>query len=87
MKIELGRVVATRGVLEQVPGVEIYAAVTRHSFGDWGIVCEEDRLQNDRAARNGERILSVYRSSEGVKFWVITEWDRSCTTVLLPEEY
>ena len=87
MKIELGRVVATPGVLKQVPGTEIYASITRHSLGDWGIVCEEDRRQNDWAAQNGERVLSAYRSASGVKFWVITEWDRSCTTVLLPEEY
>jgi hypothetical protein len=62
-------------------------AFTRHVRGDWGDVDDEDWEANERALMEGTRLLSVYRSAEGVKFWVITEWDRSLTTVLLPEEY
>ena len=54
---------------------------------DWGNLCEADRKQNDWALKNGERLLSSYRASNGTKFWIITEWDRSYTTILLPSEY
>jgi len=60
--------------------------IVRHSVGDWGEVCKEDWQENNRAAANGDRILSAYTVTNR-KFWVITEWDRSVTTVLLPEEY
>ena len=52
-----------------------------------GVVCPQDKWANDRAVKGGERLLSVYHSKDGVKFWIITEWDRSATTVLLPEDY
>lgn len=54
--------------------------------GDWGNLCEEDRLANERALREGERLLSAYETAGGVTFWIITERDRSATTVLLPED-
>lgn len=82
-----GRLVATPGVLKKVPGIELTSALTRHLRGDWGDVCDEDRATNDRAVKSGERIFSVYHSGSGVKFWIITEWDRSATTILLPDEY
>ena len=50
-------------------------------------VSEDDWKENDNAVKNGERVLSSYRAPDGTKFWIITEWDRSYTTVLLPEEY
>ena len=84
---DLGQVVATQGVLSEIPSSNIYAALRRHSEGDWGEVSEEDRKRNDDAVKNGERIISSYRAFDGTKFWIITEWDRSYTTVLLPEEY
>jgi len=87
MEFPLGRIVGTPGVLQQIPESEMWAAIQRHAFQDWGDVCEDDRLANDEALKKGDRLLSVYHSSEGTKFWVITEWDRSATTVLLPEEY
>ena len=87
MKFELGKVVATRGVLELISMPEIAAAVMRHQSGDWGIVCAEDKALNEEALKEGYRLHSAYRSSEGIKFWIITEADRSATTVLLPEEY
>ena len=85
--LELGQVVATQGVLREIPSSSIYTALRRHSQGDWGEVCEDDWQLNDYALACGERIISSYRSPDGRKFWIITEWDRSCTTVLLPEEY
>lgn len=83
----LGRVVATPGALDAVPPAEWAAALDRHRAGDWGEVCEEDRAENELGVREGFRLLSVYRTTEGVTFWVITEADRSATTVLLPSEY
>ena len=59
----------------------------RHIVGDWGECCEEDKQANEDALAQGERLLSVYRTSKDEKIWVITEADRSSTCVLLPEEY
>jgi hypothetical protein len=59
----------------------------RHQAGDWGDVDNHDRLANDHALKNGSRLFSVYHSADGVKFWIITEADRSLTTVLLPRDY
>ena len=83
----LGQTVATPHVLKVVPKAEIFAALQRHQNCDWGDVCPQDKWANDRAVKGGERLLSVYHSKDGVKFWIITEWDRSATTVLLPEDY
>jgi hypothetical protein len=83
----LGRILATPGVLACVPQEELLAAIARHANGDWGDVDEDDRNSNDAALRDGARLLSAYRTQAGVKFWIITEADRSTTTVLLPEEY
>lgn len=85
--LKLGRLVATPGVLETISESCIFAALARHIQGDWGEVCETDRQLNDYALIHGERIHSAYRDAKGTKFWIITEWDRSVTTVLLPEEY
>ncbi len=59
----------------------------RHHSGDWGDVCEEDQQENERSLHAGSRLLSVFRTKAGVKFYIITEHDRSVTTVLLPEGY
>lgn len=59
----------------------------RHAAGDWGDVCHEDKKANDEALIKGGRILSAYTTTKGVKFWIITEADRSVTTVLLPDDY
>jgi hypothetical protein len=83
----LGRLLATPGILESVSADELGAALGRHAVGDWGEVDASDSQANNRALIEGTRILSVYRSSAGIKFWIITEADRSATTVLLPEEY
>lgn len=85
--IPTGHLVATPGVLGAIPKPELLAAFRRHMGNDWGDVCEADWKQNDWALKNGERLLSSYKSKNGVKFWIITEWDRSYTTILLPSEY
>jgi len=87
--LELGRVVATPGALEALiaAGETGERYLFRHECGDWGDLCAEDREVNERALRLGQRILSEYRLSTGEKLWIITEWDRSVTTLLLPSEY
>jgi hypothetical protein len=64
----------------------VLGCLHRHREGDWGDVDAEDKRLNDRALDLGERIVSVYHFN-GTKVYIITEWDRSVTTVLLPEEY
>ena len=86
-RFPLGQTVMTRGVAAQVSEGEVYAALRRHQCGDWGQVCQDDWQENEHAVKEGFRLLSVYTSCDGVKFWIITEWDRSVTTVLLPDEY
>jgi hypothetical protein len=86
-KFPLGRIVATPHALSVIQNGDILRALQRHHIGDWGDVCEEDRQANDYALVEGTRLLSSYRSVGGTKFWIITEWDRSVTTILLPEDY
>ena len=66
---------------------DVMAALCRHASGDWGDVGREDLEENELSLRAGFRIFSVYHDSNNVKFWIITEADRSVTTVLLPEDY
>lgn len=86
-KFTLGRLVATRNALAQISRDDIQRALTRHLHGDWGTLDAEDWTANDRALQRGGRLLSAYHSLQNVKFWIITEADRSITTVLLPEDY
>ena len=83
----LGQLVAMPNALEHITQNDIMAALQRHVAGDWGDVCAEDKQTNDRAVVEGTRILSEYRAANGTKFWIISEADRSVTTVLLPEDY
>jgi len=87
VKFSLGRLVATPGVATRVPRKEIHDALRRHGCSDWGELCEDDIESNNYALEHGYRLLSSYKSADGVRFWIITEADRSVTTVLLPEEY
>jgi len=84
----LGRTVATPEALRQLNrlGVPPIRLIARHASGDWGDLCAEDKQANKDAIRDGDRILSAYKL-EGEKFYVITEADRSVTTVLLAYEY
>jgi len=86
-KFLLGQIVSTANVLSQVPVPEILLALSRHVRGDWGDLDPEDRQTNEKALLRGGRLFSSYQSSQGIKFWIITEWDRSVTTALLPEDY
>ena len=83
----LGNLYSTRGINESLDRQEMFAMVARHACGDWGICCQEDKLANQQALKTGARLLSVYRSKSGDKIWIITEADRSATTVLYPSEY
>ena len=83
----LGKIVITCNADERLNTKDVLVALRRHANGDWGDVCAEDGQLNDEALTDGNRILSVYRDSRGTKFWIITEADRSATTVLLPEDY
>lgn len=87
VRFPLGRLLATRGIVARVAIPEIFDAFTRHQCGDWGELEEEDRLENERSLKDGDRLLSVYHSTTRVRFYVITEADRSVTTALLPNEY
>lgn len=86
-RFPLGQVVATQGVLAAIPQAEMMKALDRHVHGDWGEVDAEDARENELSLKESFRLLSVYTSAAGVRFWVITEADRSSTTLLLPEEY
>lgn len=90
MLFELGQVVATQGAVSAIEenNIDMLSLLSRHSNGDWGNIPEEDKMENQRSLENGYRILSSYRLNEqGEKLWIITEADRSVTTLLLPDEY
>ena len=84
-----GQLVVTAGVDELIQHGRLNpsAYLSRHLSGDWGDLCDEDRHLNDAALNSGDRLLSSYQVASDLKLWIITEWDRSVTTLLLPEEY
>ena len=91
----LGEVVATRTVSDLLPHAYLMQCLSRHVQGDWGSVCDEDVATNNEAVQNGFRVLSAYPLDDekpcagfgGNTLWIITEWDRSVTTFLFPNEY
>jgi hypothetical protein len=86
--LPLGQVVAAPGALKLLSEAseDLFGLLARHAKGDWRELCAFDRRQNEIALRDGLRVLSSY--TVGEKFvWIITEADRSVTTILLPEEY
>jgi len=85
----LGLVMASPKVLDVLErhGVRPAELLDRHARGDWGELPPEDAKANNRALKDGERLLSSYPLADGVKVWIITEWDRSYTTLLMPEDY
>ena len=87
--LALGQVVATPGALAAmtVTGQDPAEFLTRHRNGDWGEVSNEDWRANNNALTAGNRVLSAYRLKDQTKIWIITEADRSVTTILLPDEY
>jgi len=86
-RIALGQVSITSNAATCLPQDEVLVALARHAHGDWGDVDETDWATNDQAVLEGSRVLSAYHTSGGTRFWIISEWDRSATTVLLPEDY
>jgi len=86
-RFSLGQTVITGGARAVLNDYEVNSALRRHQTGDWGNIPKSDWRINNRAVKNEDRILSSYLSSENVVFWINTEWDRSVTTVMLPDEY
>lgn len=88
-RFPLGQVVATPGALEalRAAGQLPFAYLYRHQNGDWGELCAEDKAENELSVAQGFRLLSAYTLTTGVKIWLISEADRSATTILLPSEY
>jgi len=92
MKFKAGQLVQTRSIFEEStenPKFEIFvqSCIHRHLDGDWGDTCAEDKEMNEAALWRGDRIFSVYKSEEFGVVWIVTEGDRSSTTVLRPSEY
>jgi hypothetical protein len=85
----LGRIVATPGALAALERANHSAALflTRHAGGDWGELDRDDIAENEYSMAHGFRLLSSYTTAIGEKLWIITEADRSATTLLLPDEY
>ena len=85
----LGQVVATPAALAAITeaGQDPLTFLERHVTGDYGDLPEEDIKENEFSLEHGFRIFSAYHTAEGVKFYIITEYDRSVTTILLPSEY
>jgi hypothetical protein len=88
-RFDIGRMVATPGALEalQEAGQNAMEFITKHQQGNWGDMKEEDKRENEFSVDKELRTFSAYRTSNGIKVWVITEADRSVTTILLPSEY
>lgn len=88
-RFSLGQLVATPGALAalQAAGEDPFNLLQRHQVGDWGDLPAEDKAENELSLRHGFRLLSRYVLSTNAKIWVITEADRSVTTLLLPNDY
>lgn len=90
-KFETGKIYMTAGISESMEQSQAFAdfvarSLKRYIFGDWGELEKDDANLNDEAVESGDRILAAYKQGN-VKIWIITESDRSCTTILYPEEY
>ncbi len=88
-RFALGRLYCTPGVIAASLAADddVFLYLQRHAVGDWGDVDSEDWQANDRALQEGTRLLSAYHLKNGTKVWIVTEADRSTTTLLLPDEY
>jgi len=86
-KFPLGDALITPNALSHLTQDDFGRGLARHQSGDWGDVGEDDRKENNLSLEKGFRLLSVYHARNGIKFWIITEADRSSTTVLMPEDY
>lgn len=86
-RFPIGSFYMTPGAIEATEPSEVTSLLQRHAACDWGDCCEEDWASNCNALHEGGRLFSVYYSSKGEKLWLITEADRSASTLLLPSEY
>ena len=86
-KFHFGQVYMTAGARDSVEQGKMLELLDRHIVGDWGDMCEEDKVANDQALQHGGRLFSSYDLSDNLKVYIITEADRSITTILLPPEY
>ena len=86
-KFKLGRLLVTPGALEALHLADLSNSLLRHASGDWGLVTEEVHWDNESGLKRSHRLHSKYRDRAGQLFWIITEGDRSVTTILLPEDY
>ncbi len=86
-KFGLGNIYVTRAALGVLTITDMNNSLQRHVRGDWGNVGSDDWESNDIALSEGERLLSVYQSAAQEVYWIITEWDRKLTTILLPSDY
>lgn len=86
-KFTAGEIVITPEARTQLTQDEAIKGLLRHLSGDWGVQDEHDWKENDAALEYGFRLFSSYVTPRGTKFWIITEHDRSVTTILLPNEY
>ena len=86
-KFAAGEIVITQGARRQLTQDEAIKGLLRHLSGDWGVLDEHDWKENDAALEYGFRISSRYVTPDGTKFWIVTEHDRTVTTILLPNEY
>ena len=92
MKFKTGRLMQTAGIVDAISqskefGNFVAASLKRYCACDWGEVGKEDFECNDEAIKSGARIFAVYLDKYDTKIWIITEADRSCTTILFPDEY
>ncbi|MBX3442135.1 MAG: hypothetical protein KF774_06990 [Planctomyces sp.] len=81
-----GQIVITANAAGLLAPDEVASALARHLTGDWGTVCADDAEANEEALIHGDRLMSVYGQAKR-RFWIITEADRSVTTILMPEDY
>jgi len=86
-KFPLGQIVITTNAKDSLNPEDIPLALERHASGDWGDLGEADIRSNEIGLAQGLRLLSAYDDRAGIRFWIITEADRSATTVLLPQDY
>jgi len=86
-KFKTGQIVTTANALNHLTYDEILSGLLRHVTGDWGDASKDDRKENELSLEKGFRLCSVYHTESGVKFWIVTEANRSATTVMLPGDY
>lgn len=86
-RFDPGTIVITQAANAVLPQKDVLRGLFRHLSGDWGELCREDWEANEVALIESLRLFSSYVTTDGRKFWLITEHDRSVTTILLPTDY